>query len=134
MQDYFLLFLIQFCWFPSSSAYASSIHIVVKCQPGKFRMVGDSMRTIARWTQSRMDTIPNGHHSECTQFRMDTIPNGHNSVWTQFQMDTISNGHNFKWTQFRMGPISNGTIPNGHHPKFTPFRIGKIPNEHLYSY
>ena len=40
------------------------------------------------WTQSRMDTIPNGHNPERTQSRTDTIPNGLDPEWTRFQMIT----------------------------------------------
>ena len=77
------------------------------------------------WTQSRMDTIPNGHNPDWTQSRMDTIPNGHNPEWTQSRMDTIPNGHNPEWTQSRMD-----TIPNGHNPKWTQSRMDTIPNGH----
>ena len=65
--------------------------------------------TRSRNTQSRMDTIPNGHHPEWTRFQMDTIPNGHNPECTQSRMDTTPNGHNPEWTKSRMD-----TIPNGH--------------------
>ena len=98
------------------------------------------------WTQSRMDTIPNGHNPEWTQSRMDTIPNGHNPEWTQSRMDTIPNGHHPEWTQSRMDTIPNGhnpewhnpqwaqsrmdTIPNGHHPEWTQSRMDTIPNGH----
>ena len=44
------------------------------------------------------DTDP-VHDSEWMQSRMDTIPNGHHPEWTQSRMDTVSNGHNLEWTQ-----------------------------------
>ena len=74
--------------------------------------------TRSRKTQSRMDTIPNGHHPECTQSRMYAIPNVHNPECTQSRMDTIPNGHHPEWTQSQMD-----TIPNGHHPEWTPSRM-----------
>ena len=45
------------------------------------------------------DNCPNGHNPErhnpeWTQSRMDTIPNGHNPEWTPSRMDTIPKGHN----------------------------------------
>ena len=44
-------------------------------------------------------TIPNGLHPEWTQSRMDTSPNGHQPKWnnpecTPSRMHTIPNGHN----------------------------------------
>ena len=39
--------------------------------------------------ESRIDTIPNGHH---TLFQMRTIPYGYHPEWMQFLMDTIPNG------------------------------------------
>ena len=93
------------------------------------------------WTQSRMDTIPNEHHPEWTPSRMDTIPNGHHPEWTPSRMDTIPNGHHPEWTQSRMDTIPNGhnpertqsrmdTISNGHHPEWTQSRNDTIPNGH----
>ena len=41
-----------------------------------------------KWTQSRIDTIPNG------QFRMNTISNGYDPEWTQYP-----NEHDFEWTR-----------------------------------
>ena len=60
--------------------------------------VHDPEKHDLEWTQSRMDTIPNGHHPEWyhpewAPSRMDTIPNGHNPEWTQSRMDTIPNEH-----------------------------------------
>ena len=40
--------------------------------------VHDPEKHDPEWTQSRMDTIPNGHNPEWTQSRKDTIPKGHN--------------------------------------------------------
>ena len=51
------------------------------------------MDTNPKWTQSRMDTIPNGHNPEWTQSRMNTIPNGHHPEWAPSRMDTIPNEH-----------------------------------------
>ena len=56
--------------------------------------------------------LPKYTKSRKTQTKMDTILNGHNSKWTQFQMDTIPNGHNPNWTQSRLD-----TIPNRHDPE-----------------
>ena len=49
-----------------------------------------SQKTQSQKTLSRMDTIPNGHHPECTPLRMDTIPNGHYPDWTQSRMSTYN--------------------------------------------
>ena len=87
--------------------------------------VHDPEKHNPEWTQSRMDTIPNGHNPEWTPSRMDTIPNGHNPEWTQSRMDTIPNGHNPEWTPSRMD-----TIPNGHNPEWTQSRKDTIPNGH----
>ena len=40
--------------------------------------VHDPEKHNPEWTQSRMDTIPNGHNPEWTPSRKDTIPKGHN--------------------------------------------------------
>ena len=56
--------------------------------------VHDPEKHDPEWTQSRMDTIPNGHHPEWTPSRMDTIPNGHHPKWAPSRMDTIPKGHN----------------------------------------
>ena len=78
------------------------------------------------WTPSRMNTIPNGHHSkghnpECTQSRMDTIPkdtipNVHNPESTQSQMYTIPSRQNLERARSQMD-----TIQSGHDSKWTPY-------------
>ena len=95
----------------------------------------------AKWTLSRLGTIPNGHHPEWTPSRMGTIPNGHHPEWAPSRMCTIPNGHHPEYAPSRMGTIPNGhhlewtpsrmdTIPNWHHPELTPSRMDTIPNGH----